>query len=90
MSRNFNRHHGARPRSFEINDLVYYKHYLGKKWSWQPGSVVGRLGEALYSVQTTDGNRKVHANQMQRRYNAEPSQLYEQASSGDDITPASD
>lgn len=88
MVRDFNRHHGAQSRAFKANDRVYYQLTRGNSWSWQPGSVVKRLGKALYSVDTPHGTRRVHVNQMQSRYDSE--QLPESTQFDDDTLPESD
>jgi transposase InsO family protein len=73
MEKQFNAHHGAKWKQFEIGDFVFIKLHHGMKWAWKPATVLSRVGNVDYDVlaQTPNGERqiKVHANQMKLRYN---------------------
>lgn len=67
MAENFNRHHGAKDRQFQVGDPVHFQRHQGMAWIWQRGTVTKRLGAANYEV--SDGTRtsKLHANQLKLR-----------------------
>lgn len=73
MEQQFNNHHGAKWKDFDIDDKVFIKLYSNNKWNWVPGVVVGKYGVVNYSVlaNTPSGERliKIHANQMKKRFN---------------------
>ncbi|XP_017482519.1 PREDICTED: uncharacterized protein K02A2.6-like [Rhagoletis zephyria] len=73
MEDQFNYHHGAKWREFNVDDEVYYQlHSTSKVWEWVPGIIKSRNGAVNYTVDviTPSGNRivKAHANQLKRRY----------------------
>lgn len=70
MAENFNRHHGAKERSFQTGDAVYFKRFHNNEWTWQPGKIVKRLGAANYDVDNGLRITKLHANQLQLRFSA--------------------
>jgi hypothetical protein len=66
MERQFNRHHGAVPRKFEVADpvQVQYRHTD----EWKAASVSKWIGARLYEVTLTDGSRRrFHVNQIRPR-----------------------
>jgi transposase InsO family protein len=73
METQFNSHHGAMWRKFQVGDPVLIKFYSNNKWQWIPGTVTDECGAVNYVVQaeTPLGRReiKVHANQMKRSFN---------------------
>lgn len=72
MQQQFNSHHGARFREFELGEKVFFQLHSGSKWKWTPGTVVSRKGKVNYSVlgETPSGEREVHChtNQMKLRH----------------------
>ncbi|PIO60823.1 integrase core domain protein [Teladorsagia circumcincta] len=64
MEKQFNRHHGARSKSFEPEDAVWIKNFKGGKSKWIPGKVLLRHGNALYDVTVGETVERRHANQM--------------------------
>lgn len=73
MAKQFNHHHGAKWKEFQIGDTVYFQlHSANKKWSWTPGTVVQKVGSVNYMVQVDLPNNqriiKVHANQLKLRH----------------------
>jgi hypothetical protein len=73
MEKQFNNHHGAKWKQFEMNDEVFIKLHANNKWTWVPATVIEKSGSVNYIVQadTPSGTRqiKVHANQMKKRFN---------------------
>lgn len=62
MEAQFNRHHGARHRSFNVKDLVYARRTLSKEW--QPGIIV-KIHSVVYEVQLKDSRlHRFHINQL--------------------------
>uniref|UniRef100_A0AC34FDC2 Uncharacterized protein n=1 Tax=Panagrolaimus sp. ES5 TaxID=591445 RepID=A0AC34FDC2_9BILA len=68
----FDRHHGAKPKSFNINDPVFYR--LNKDSTWKPAVVTERIGSRLYRLSENESQKKirVHANQMKLRQACAP------------------
>uniref|UniRef100_A0A0N4X9L5 Uncharacterized protein n=1 Tax=Haemonchus placei TaxID=6290 RepID=A0A0N4X9L5_HAEPC len=50
MEAQFNRRHGAKPRRFEPNDLVYARDFRSNQRTWIPGRIIRRHERALYDV----------------------------------------
>ncbi|KAK6027693.1 hypothetical protein OSTOST_06274 [Ostertagia ostertagi] len=48
MEDQFNRHHGAKRRHFDVGDAVYARDYSAAKIAWAPGFIAGRLGSVMY------------------------------------------
>jgi hypothetical protein len=73
MEQQFNNHHGAKWKHFEIGDRVFVKLHGNNKWKWTAGTVVNRSGAVNYFVKTDapSGEREIkfHANQMKKRFN---------------------
>lgn len=67
MVENFNKHHGAKDRQFQVGDAVYYQQHGGMKWTWKPGTVTKRLGAANYEVKDGLKTTKLHSNQLKHR-----------------------
>lgn len=68
MADQFNRHHGAKPHTFHINDPIYYRVHRGNSWTWKAGTVLERQGAANYLVHIDDRVVKAHANQLKLRF----------------------
>uniref|UniRef100_W6NYA7 Integrase domain containing protein n=1 Tax=Haemonchus contortus TaxID=6289 RepID=W6NYA7_HAECO len=68
MERQYNLHHGARERSYQIEDPVYIRNYRPGQQKWIPAHVKSRYGRVLYDVLTEDGQLwRRHINQMRTR-----------------------
>ena len=70
MAENFNRQHGAKKRSFNVDDLVYARdHRTPSKPSWTAGRVVRIRGRSMYDVEIS---KEVvwtrHVNQLRPRH----------------------
>lgn len=70
MARQFDRHHGARGRSFEAGQAIWYQYHQGTTWSWQPAEVTQRVGEAVYWIKVAGRTVKAHANQIKIRFDS--------------------
>ncbi|EPB74401.1 hypothetical protein ANCCEY_06522 [Ancylostoma ceylanicum] len=70
MERHFNRHHGARRRTFKRGNHVLVKTYQGQQ-SWTNGQVLRRLGRVLYEVRVGEKTWVRHANQPRMRFSEE-------------------
>uniref|UniRef100_A0A183C855 RNA-directed DNA polymerase n=1 Tax=Globodera pallida TaxID=36090 RepID=A0A183C855_GLOPA len=65
MEAQFNKKHGARFRSYAIDENVFVRHL--KSGAWRPGKVVERRG-VIYTVEFGDQtSSRFHANQLQLR-----------------------
>ncbi|MFH4976831.1 hypothetical protein AB6A40_003540 [Gnathostoma spinigerum] len=69
MEAQFNRHHGARRRSFEPGDTVYVRDNRGSHPSWVSGKVLRRRGRVVYEVQVGANVWTRHINQLRARFN---------------------
>ncbi|KIH42691.1 hypothetical protein ANCDUO_27320, partial [Ancylostoma duodenale] len=67
MENQFNHHHGARPRLFEPDALVWTRDYRKGYPRWSPGRVLLRHGQCLYDVQVDGQLRRRQANQLRPR-----------------------
>uniref|UniRef100_A0AC34GW48 Integrase catalytic domain-containing protein n=1 Tax=Panagrolaimus sp. ES5 TaxID=591445 RepID=A0AC34GW48_9BILA len=67
QNESFNRHHGAKSRSFNVKDTVFYR--LKKDTDWFPATVTARLGSRLYRLTNAANGKeiRVHTNQMKNR-----------------------
>jgi hypothetical protein len=66
MERQYNRHHVAVGRKFEVRDPVYVRHRHSE--DWKSASVSKRIGIRLYDVTMADGStRRYHTNQTRSR-----------------------
>ncbi|EYC32661.1 hypothetical protein Y032_0002g1028 [Ancylostoma ceylanicum] len=70
MERQFNRHHGARRRTFKRGDPVLVNNYQGQQ-SWTNGQVLRRLGRVLYEVRVAKEAWIRHAYQLRMRFGEE-------------------
>uniref|UniRef100_A0A914H730 Integrase catalytic domain-containing protein n=1 Tax=Globodera rostochiensis TaxID=31243 RepID=A0A914H730_GLORO len=62
MEKRFNRRHGAKPRSFDVDAKVFARHRLSQPW--RAGHIVSRKG-VMYEVRFQDGRLgRFHANQL--------------------------
>lgn len=70
----FNRKHGAKPKSFDVKDKVYAKLHRGNNWSWIAGEIVERIGTVLYNVWVPDRQQlmRCHSNQLRNRFEDNP------------------
>lgn len=73
MEMQFNAHHGAKWKSFEIGDEVYYKHHkANKQWDWAHAKILDKIGSVNYKIEfeAPMGTRivKAHANQLKQRH----------------------
>nr|CDJ81408.1 uncharacterized protein K02A2.6-like [Haemonchus contortus] len=71
MEAQFNRRHGAKPRRFEPNDLVYARDFRSNQRTWIPGRIIRRHGRALYDVSVQGAVWKRHINQLIPRVSPE-------------------
>ncbi|XGW17401.1 hypothetical protein V3C99_002198 [Haemonchus contortus] len=71
MEAQFNRRHGAKPRRFEPNDLVYARDFRSNQRTWIPGRIIRRHGRALYDVSAQGAVWKRHINQLIPRVSPE-------------------
>ncbi|EPB73036.1 hypothetical protein ANCCEY_07890 [Ancylostoma ceylanicum] len=70
MERQFNRHHGARRKTFKRGDSVLVKTYQGQR-NWTNGQVLRCLGRVLYGVRIGEETWIRHANQLRMRFSEE-------------------
>lgn len=72
MERQFDSHHSARFKEFDIGDDVFVQRCAYNKWYWTEGVVMSRKGKVDYVVradsQSGVRDSQFHANQMKRRY----------------------
>ncbi|XP_011859118.1 PREDICTED: uncharacterized protein K02A2.6-like [Vollenhovia emeryi] len=68
MAQQFARHHGAKHRTFEQNEPIYYQMYQNNVWTWRAGTIVRQLGAANYEIKIGDRVIKAHTNQLKRRF----------------------
>jgi hypothetical protein len=67
MSDQYNRHHGALQREFQVGEEVYVQ--IGVNKTWTAARVLERKGSVDYTVELNNGRGvHSHANQMKRRY----------------------
>ncbi|PIO55758.1 integrase core domain protein, partial [Teladorsagia circumcincta] len=69
MEEQFNRRHGAKPRKFEPNDLVFARDFRAGQSKWSAGRILRRHGQTLYDVEGSIWKR--HANQLRPRASSE-------------------
>ncbi|EFO91976.1 hypothetical protein CRE_11440 [Caenorhabditis remanei] len=68
METQFNLHHGARDRIFEINDQVYVIDRRSPNSSqWVSGVIERKLGQTVYKVRVGSQRWTRHANQLRQR-----------------------
>ena len=67
MEKQFNRHHGARPRQFQNGELVFVRDYRPGPVTWIPGQIVRRRGRVLYDTIVKGMVWKRHINQLRPR-----------------------
>lgn len=72
MEQQFNAHHGARWKEFQVGDSVYFQLHEHNKWKWTPGRIKEKLGAVNYTVEADIGGGrrreiKAHANQLTKR-----------------------
>ncbi|VDL66057.1 unnamed protein product [Nippostrongylus brasiliensis] len=68
MEDQYNRHWGARPKEFNIGDLVWTSDYRGRKSQQTPACVLRRHGHRIYDVEADGQVWKRHANQLRPRH----------------------
>ena len=71
QNRQFDRHHGAIDKSFDVDDKVWIQVHQNNNWFWSPGIVIEKVGKVLYNVFLEEKRRltRCHSNQMNKRYN---------------------
>ncbi|KAI0990381.1 hypothetical protein GJ496_002827 [Pomphorhynchus laevis] len=52
----------ARPRQFDVHQAVWVRNQLTRQW--QPGSIIDRTGWGSYVVNTQNGERRRHADDL--------------------------
>lgn len=67
MEYQYNRHHGAQKKRFNVGEPVFALAYGNNRTSWQPGYVSRRRGTVLYDVEVGNQRWIRHANQLRRR-----------------------
>nr|CDJ80337.1 uncharacterized protein K02A2.6-like [Haemonchus contortus] len=67
MEDQFNRHQGAKPRHFDVDDAVFAKDYRQAKTTWTPGVITRLLGNVTYHVRCGNSLWTRHANQLRPR-----------------------
>ena len=67
MEKQFNRHHGARPRHLQPGDLVFVRDYRAGPTNWTPGRVLRRKGRVLYDIAVHGKTWSRHVNQLRQR-----------------------
>lgn len=71
MEKQFNTHHGAKWKSFETGDKVFYQlHKTNESWQWTAGEIIDKTGSVNYKVKL-ENERIVnaHSNQLKLRFN---------------------
>lgn len=70
MSSQFDRHHGAKWKSFAAGDQVYYQlHQSNASWKWVPAVIQKEVGAVNYEISLDSGRTiKAHANQLKFRH----------------------
>ena len=72
MENDYNRHHGAKLRSFLPDDLVYATKQEGNRSSWVPATVRDQYSKVNYEVEIDGKTERKHANQLKPRYSPAP------------------
>jgi hypothetical protein len=65
MERQYNHHHGAVSRKFEVKDPVYVRHRHSE--DWKAASVSKQIGSYLYVTVADGSTHRFHTNQMRLR-----------------------
>ena len=74
MEETFNRRHGARPRHFNMGDLVYVRNFSNGRMIWLPGRIVERVSHVLYRVNVNSLVWTRHINHLRPRSESEPNE----------------
>ncbi|XP_065075308.1 uncharacterized protein K02A2.6-like [Ochlerotatus camptorhynchus] len=66
----FNRKHGAIPKSYSHQDLVWAKVFRNNKWHWEAGEVLERIGKVMHNVWLPGKKSLIrsHSNQLRTRH----------------------
>ena len=67
MEESFNKQHGAKQKSYKVNQSVYVIEYHIKKKTWVPAIITRCLGKVTYMVKIGDKEVHRHANQIRLR-----------------------
>ncbi|XP_055615172.1 uncharacterized protein K02A2.6-like [Toxorhynchites rutilus septentrionalis] len=69
----FDRRHGAKPRNYIRQDLVWAKVFRNNKWHWEAGEVLERIGQVMYNVWLPGKQIMIrsHCNQLRTRHHSE-------------------
>uniref|UniRef100_A0A7I4Y6B5 RNA-directed DNA polymerase n=1 Tax=Haemonchus contortus TaxID=6289 RepID=A0A7I4Y6B5_HAECO len=71
MEAQYNRHHGAKDKQFNIGDFVWAKDYRSGWPKQMPGQVLQRHGDRLYDIAVNGEIWKRHADQLRLRVNSD-------------------
>uniref|UniRef100_A0A7I4YY53 RNA-directed DNA polymerase n=1 Tax=Haemonchus contortus TaxID=6289 RepID=A0A7I4YY53_HAECO len=71
MEAQYNRHHGAKDKQFNIGDFVWAKDYRSGWPKQTPGQVLQRHGDRHYDIAVNGEIWKRHANQLRLRVNSD-------------------
>ncbi|VDO88193.1 unnamed protein product [Heligmosomoides polygyrus] len=66
----FNRHHGARPKEFMPNELIWVQDFQQGRNKWTSAKVLARRGDTVYDVLVNGTVQRRQANQMRSRASA--------------------
>ncbi|XP_062551039.1 uncharacterized protein K02A2.6-like [Armigeres subalbatus] len=71
QDRQFNKKHGAKDKTLEVQDKVYAQVHHGNNWTWCEGEIVECIGRVMYNVWLPEQQRLIrsHSNQLRKRYN---------------------
>lgn len=71
-SKNKNRHTPIVPkRSFKPVERVYFRMFKNNMAYWEPGTIISRLGNVLYTIQGEKFTHRKHINQIQKKRRVE-------------------
>ncbi|XP_037944411.1 uncharacterized protein K02A2.6-like [Teleopsis dalmanni] len=68
MKAQFDKRHGAKPKFYEKQELVYVNIFKNKHFEWTKGKIIERIGNVIYNVRLQNGKLiRAHANQIRDR-----------------------
>lgn len=68
MENQFNKKHGAKARSFNINDEIYVQVFRNNSWQWEEGTILEKIGNVNYLVATASRDIRAHCNRIKKRH----------------------
>ncbi|XP_037931645.1 uncharacterized protein K02A2.6-like [Teleopsis dalmanni] len=72
MKAQFDKRHGAKPKFYEKQELVYVNIFKNKHFEWTKGKIIERIGNVIYNVRLQNGKLiRAHANQIRDRKDQE-------------------